>query len=197
MNNYTYIVASLPLLNDNFETDSFSYDAVRQEIVEQLSEADTHLVDILEEGFNDEALNAEYYANTAKSKNSFIRDYFDFDARLRNMKALYLAKRMGKQADDYLIEMPEAEFNEEAAIRNIFDNDDFVTRELQMDRLKWDKASELTIFDYFNINAILAFLVKAKLVQRWAELDPEKGKAMFRQLISEIRGSFDLVNNDN
>lgn len=197
MNNYTYIVASLPLLNDNFETDSFSYDAVKQDIVEQLSEADTQLVDMLEDGFNDEALNAEYYAKTAKSKNGFIRDYFDFDARLRNMKAMYLAKRMGKQADDYLIEMPEAEFNEDAAIRNILENDDFVTRELQMDRLKWDKASELTTFDYFNINAILAFLVKAKLVQRWSELDPEKGKVMFRQLISEIRGSFDLVNNDN
>ena len=197
MNNYTYIVASLPLLNDNFETDCFSYDAVKQEIVEQLSEADTQLVAMLEDGFNDEALNAEYYAKTAKSKNGFIRDYFDFDARLRNMKAQYLAKRMGKQADDYIIEMPEAEFNEEAAICNIFENDDFVTRELQMDRLKWDKASELTTFDYFNINAILAFLVKAKLVQRWSELDPEKGKEMFRQLITEIRGSFEGVNNDN
>ena len=197
MNNYTYIVASLPLLNDNFETDSFSYDAVKQEIVEQLSDADTQLVAMLEDGFNDEALNAEYYAKTAKSKNGFIRDYFDFDARLRNMKAQYLAKRMGKQADDYIIEMPEEEFNEEAAIRNILENDDFVTRELQMDRLKWDKASELTTFDYFNINAILAFLVKAKLVQRWSELDPEKGKEMFRQLITEIRGSFEGVNNDN
>ena len=197
MNNYIYIVASLPLLNDNFETDSFSYAAVRQEIVEQLSEADIRLVELLEEGFNDEALNAEYYAKTAASKNSFIRNYFDFDARLRNMKAQYLAKRMGKQADDYLIEMPEAEFNEAADIHKILENEDFVTRELQMDRLKWNKASELTTFDYFNLNAILAFLVKAKLVQRWAELDTEKGEAMFRQLITEIRGSFEGVNNDN
>ena len=197
MNNYVYIVASLPLINDNFETDSFSYYTVRQEIVEQLSEADTSLVEMLEEGFNAEALNAEYYAKTAKSKNSFIRDYFDFDARLRNIKAQYLAKRMGKQADNYIIEMPESEFNEESDIRKILENDDFVTRELQMDRLKWNKASELTTFDYFNINAILAFLVKAKLVQRWAELDTEKGETMFRQLITEIRGSFDLVNNNN
>lgn len=197
MNNYVYIVASLPLINDNFETDNFSYDTVRQEIVEQLSEADIRLVELLEEGFDAEALNAEYYAKTAKSKNRFIRDYFDFDARLRNIKAQYLAKRMGKQADDYLIEMPEAEFNEEADIRKILENEDFVTRELQMDRLKWNKASELTTFDYFNINAILAFLVKAKLVQRWAELDTEKGETMFRQLITEIRGSFEGVNNDN
>lgn len=197
MNNYTYIVASLPQLNDNFELSDFSYDKVRQDIVEQLSEADIQLVETLEEGFSEESLNADYYAKTGKSKNDFIRDYFDFDARLRNMKAQYLAKRMGKQADDYIIEMPEEEFNEESAIRNILENDDFVTRELQMDRLKWDKSSELTTFDYFNINAILAFLVKAKLVQRWSELDPEKGKEMFRQLITEIRGSFEDLDFNN
>jgi len=197
MNNYTYIVASLPLLNDNFETDSFSYDAVKQDIVEQLSEVDIQLVETLEEGFSEESLNADYYAKTGKSKNGFIRSYFDFDARLRNMKAQYLAKRMGKQANDYIIEMPEAEFNEEQAIHNILENSDFVTRELQMDKLKWDKANELTTFDYFNINAILAFLVKAKLVQRWSELDKKKGEAMFRQLVSEIRGSFEDLDFNN
>jgi len=197
MNNYTYIVASLPQLNDNFELSDFSYDKVRQDIVEQLSEADIQLVETLEDGFKEESLNADYYAKTGKSKNGFIRSYFDFDARLRNMKALYLAKRLGKQADDYLVEMPEAEFNEEQAIRNILENNDFVSRELQMDKLKWEKASELTTFDYFNINAILAFLIKAKLVQRWSELDKEKGEAMFRQLISEIRGSFEDLDFNN
>lgn len=197
MNNYTYIVASLPQLNDNFELSDFSYDKVRQDIVEQLSEADIQLVETLEEGFSEESLNADYYAKTGKSKNDFIRSYFDFDARLRNMKAQYLAKRLGKQADQYLVEMPEAEFNEEQAIRNILESNDFVSRELQMDKLKWEKASELTTFDYFNINAILAFLIKAKLVQRWSELDKEKGEAMFRQLISEIRGSFEDLDFNN
>ncbi len=189
MNNYVYIVASVPFLSDNFDMTGFDYDSVRQEIVEQLTSNDIKLVDILEEGFKNESLNADFYNKTGKSKNSFIHDYFDFDARLRNIKVQYLAQRMGKQADNYLIEMPEADFNEETDILKILENDDFVTRELQMDRLKWKKASELTSFDYFNINAILAFLVKAKLVQRWAELDTEKGEAMLRQLITEIRGT--------
>ena len=43
--------------------------------------------------------------------------------------------------------------------------------------------------DYFNMNAILAFLVKAKTVQRWAELDPAKGEEMFHKLVMEIRGT--------
>ena len=43
--------------------------------------------------------------------------------------------------------------------------------------------------DYFNMNAILAFLVKAKTVQRWAELDAAKGQEMFKKLVQEIRGT--------
>jgi hypothetical protein len=31
--------------------------------------------------------------------------------------------------------------------------------------------------------------VKAKTVQRWAELDPEKGTEMFHKLVKEIRGT--------
>ena len=56
-----------------------------------------------------------------------------------------------------------------------------------MDDLRWEKASDIACMDYFNMNAILSFLVKAKMVQRWAELDPDKGREMFKKLLDEIR----------
>ena len=62
-------------------------------------------------------------------------------------------------------------------------------REQKMDELKWEKASDIARMDYFNMNAILAFLVKAKTVQRWAELDASKGQEMFKKLVQEIRGT--------
>ena len=40
------------------------------------------------------------------------------------------------------------------------------------------------------MNAILAFLVKAHIVHRWARLDRQAGEAMFRQLLGEVRGTF-------
>lgn len=189
MNNYVYIVAGLPELVVSYDGSNFDYAEVKAQILELLSDSDQQLVALLEEGFDENTLGAEFYEKAAKSKNEFIRVYFDFDARLRNMKVNYLAKRLGKNGDDYHVELPETDFEEEAQIRAILENTDFVAREQQMDELKWEKASDIARLDYFNMNTILAFLVKAKAVQRWAELDLKKGEEMFRKLVQEIRGT--------
>ena len=189
MDNYVYIVAGLPELTSGFENTGFDYAAVKESIMELLSEKDQALVELMEEGFDENTLGADFYAKAAESKNRFIREYFDFDGRLRNMKAVYLANRLGKDSAPYLVNLDEADFEEEKQIQDILADADFVQREQKMDELKWEKASDIARMDYFNMNAILAFLVKAKTVQRWAELDPEKGTEMFHKLVKEIRGT--------
>ena len=193
MDNYVYIVASLPELTAGFENTSFDYAATKESIMELLSEKDQKLVELFEEGFNEETLGADFYAKAAASKNRFIREYFDFDARLRNMKVAYLAKRLDKKGDDYFVDMPEADFEERGKIQEILENADFVQREQKMDELKWEKANDIARMDYFNMNTVLAFLAKAKTVQRWAELDKAKGEEMFRKLVKEVRGTFEGI----
>ncbi len=189
MDNYVYIVAGLPELTSGFENTGFDYAAVKESIMELLSEKDQKLVELMEEGFDENALGADFCARAAENKNRFIREYFDFDGRLRNMKVEYLAKRLGKNGEEFMVELPEADFEEEKLIQDILADADFVQREQKMDELKWEKASDIARMDYFNMNAILAFMVKAKTVQRWAELDPAKGEEMFRKLVKEIRGT--------
>ena len=189
MDNYVYIVAGLPELTSGFENTNFDYAAVKESIMELLSEKDQKLVELMEEGFDENTLGADFYAKAAESKNRFIREYFDFDGRLRNLKVNYLAKRLGKNGEDFMVELPEADFEEEKQIQEILADADFVEREQRMDELKWEKASDIARMDYFNMNAILAFLVKAKTVQRWVELDPDKGTEMFHKLVKEIRGT--------
>ena len=189
MDNYVYIVAGLPELTSGFENTGFDYGAVKASIMELLSEKDQQLVEFMEEGFDENTLGADFYAKAAESKNHFIREYFDFDGRLRNMKAVYLANRLGKDSTPYLVNLDEADFEEEKQIQDILANPNFVQREQQMDELKWEKVSDIARMDYFNMNTVLAFLVKAKTVQRWAELDPAKGTEMFHKLVKEIRGT--------
>ena len=189
MDNYVYIVAGLPELTSGFETTGFDYAALKESVMELLSEKDQQLVELMEEGFDEQTLGPDFYAKAAESKNRFIREYFDFDGRLRNMKVQYLAKRLGKDGKAFLVEMPEADFDEGKQIEEILADADFVKREQKMDELKWEKASDIARMDYFNMNAILAFLVKAKTVQRWAELDASKGQEMFHKLVKEIRGT--------
>ena len=189
MDNYVYIVAGLPELTSGFENTGFDYAAVKESIMELLSEKDQKLVELMEEGFDENTLSADFYTKAAESKNRFIREYFDFDGRLRNLKVNYLAKRLGKNSEDFMVELPEADFEEEKQIQEILADADFVEREQCMDELKWETASDIARMDYFNMNAILAFLVKAKTVQRWVELDPDKGTEMFHKLVKEIRGT--------
>lgn len=189
MDNYVYIVAGLPELVVRYEGSDFDYAAIKASVEELLSERDRETVAFLEEGFDETSLNGDFYAKAAASKSRFLREYFDFDGRLRNMKVDYLAKRLGKKGDSYRVVLPEADFEEEGRIRSIFENPDFVVREQQIDELKWEKAEDIARMDYFNMNTILAFLVKAKMVQRWAELDKAKGQEMFQRLVKEIRGT--------
>ena len=133
MDNYVYIVAGLPELTSGFENTGFDYAAVKESIMELLSEKDQKLVELMEEGFDESTLGADFYAKAAESKNRFIREYFDFDARLRNMKVNYLANRLGKTGDSYLVELPEADFEEEKQIQDILADADFVQREQKMD----------------------------------------------------------------
>ena len=189
MDNYIYIVAGLPELTLAFENSGFSYDSVKGYFYSLLSEKDRQIVDFFEEGFDDEKLNPDFYEKALAHKNRFLREYFRFDLHTRNMKVAYLGKRLNQSVDKYLIETKENDFEDEKRVQAVFDIQDFVLREQQVDKLKWDKASEIVRMEYFSLNVILAFLLKAKLIERWSKLDKEKGNEMFKQLVDEVRGT--------
>ena len=44
-----------------------------------------------------------------------------------------------------------------------------------------------TFMEPFSVNALFAYLLKAGMLERWALLDPEQGKARFRELIESLR----------
>ena len=54
----------------------------------------------------------------------------------------------------------------------------------------WDKIPEITTFNYFDLEAVLAFVAKLHIIDRWLALDEEAGRAMFRTLVNEVRGTF-------
>ena len=78
-NNYHYIIAGLPELFLNAENKGFQYEQFRAPIVEQLSQRDLKLVELLEEGLNADNLSEEFYAKVFSSKrgeNPFLRFLF-------------------------------------------------------------------------------------------------------------------------
>ena len=110
------------------------------------------------------------------------------------IKARFLNKAFGRKAGEDTIDLPAGEFPEAARLEGILATDDLLGRERALDDLMWTKISELSLFNYFDIDAILAFLAKLHIIDRWFSLDEETGRDMFRSLVDEVRGTFKGVN---
>ena len=201
MNNYEYIVASLPDITTGWKFGEKTPEDYIEEIVSLCSNKDRETITFLMDGYCDEKLNAEFYCEALQHKNAFIREFFLFDLNVRNAKVKYLNKALGREADrDVLtfgedaapkvLEATEKEFEEAAALEAVFAQADILSRERGIDDLMWDKISNLTTFNYFDINAILGFITKLNIVARWFRLDEQTGREMFKQRVDEVRGTF-------
>ena len=65
-----------------------------------------------------------------------------------------------------------------------------IVREKGLDDLVWAKVDSLSTFHYFDLTAVLAYVVKLSVADRWLALDPQTGRERFRQLVREVRGTF-------
>lgn len=204
MNNYTYIIASLPALSPDYSFGKETPADMVAFILEQLSEKDGKLVQMLQDGFDKEKLGKDFYRAALTDRNRFLRDYFRFDLRVRNAKVAYLNGRLGRpEGTDILAFDPDleedaaalkalegVEFEEEAATAQALGSPDLLSRERALDALYNNKIEALTTFENFSLEAILGFLAKLHIVARWFELDEQTGREKFRALVDEVRGSY-------
>lgn len=199
MDNYEYLIASLPVLSQDWTAhSSLSADAIIGEIKNGCSKKDNVLIDALLSGYMEENLNEDFYKTMKANKNKFISEFFTFDLRARNAKVRYLNDRLRREADQDIFLETEPDVEEDALLEAVFSEEDLLKREKGLDSLMWEKISDLTLFDYFNINVILGFIAKLKIIDRWIKLDDETGRQMFKRLVDEIRGTFKGVEyNDN
>lgn len=194
MNNYYYIVASLPVLSHEWKPGAETPQSIRQDILEQCSGKDRQLVMLLEDGFVDGNLTPDFYRTALAHRNRFIREYFRFDLSVRNAKVRYLNSALGRDPEKDTVvldeDATEETFDEASSLDAILHGKDILERERGIDDLIWGKIDDLTTYDYFDIEAILGFLAKLHIVERWYTLDEQTGREMFRKLVDEVRGTF-------
>ena len=201
MNNYEYIVASLPDITTGWKFGEKGPQDYIEEIVSLCSEKDNELIDFLLSGYMDENLNAEFYGKALTHKDRFISEYFRFDLNVRNAKVKYLNKALDRPAEqdvlafsedapEAVLNAAEAEFEEAGELETVLNAGDILSRERGIDDLMWEKISNLTTFNYFDIDAILGFITKLNIVARWYKLDEQTGREMFKRLVDEVRGTF-------
>jgi len=166
-------------------------DAILSEIREQLSAKDISTLDLLLSSFDPDKLDAEFYRKAAKDRNRFIREFFCLDLGIRNTKVEYLNSSLGRpEGTDIVILDPDgedAEFEQKAEVEALLRTDDILGRERALDDFYWKTVDAITVLDYFDLDVVLAFVVKLKMVERWLRLDEATGRELFRKLVKEIK----------
>ena len=184
MDNYEYIVASLPVLRpEDSRSDNVNAEALIAEIREQLSGRDQAVLDQLLAGYDDEQLTEDFYRQILRNKNRFLREWFRFDLDLRNATVGYLNHQLHRAPDHDKILLEEREmeeFPELEAAEHILRGKDILQRERGLDELRWHKVDEITLLDYFDLETLLGYVAKLKIIDRWLQLDPDSGGREFR-----------------
>ena len=190
MNNYEYIIASLPVPGK--DTEKLDADALVEAIKNLLDDKDNALADLLLESFNPDSLSPDYYERAAKASNAFIREYTGFDLKVRNAKVDFINRTLGRPEGQDSMPLPTGmseEFDRRAEVDAILGRSDIIEREKGLDDLMWAEADRLTEMHVLDLDIILAFIAKIKITDRWNKLDPATGRELFRKLVQEIRNT--------
>lgn len=151
-----------------------------------------------------------YYEDLAHSKCRFLNGWGEFDRNLRNIAAAVAAREAGRSVADVVVgegdvveqlkRSSAADFGLrgelqyiDAVIAAVSDEKNIVEKERKVDAIRWSEAEEIAVFDFFNINFILSYLVKVNIVARWTLLSPEVGREMLNRLMNELDAK-ELVN---
>ena len=151
-----------------------------------------------------------YYEDLAHSKCRFLNGWGEFDRNLRNIAAAVAAREAGRSVADVVVgegdvveqlkRSSAADFGLrgelqyiDAVIAAVSDEKNIVEEERKIDAIRWSEAEEIAVFDFFNINFILSYLVKVNIVARWTLLSPEVGREMLNRLMNELDAK-ELVN---
>ncbi len=153
-------------------------------------------------------LTGAYYQTLAEVPNKFVRELarfrvdtgnillalngrkheLPFEDALVGSNMVTEAIRKNKTRDFGLaVDLPEIEH-----LIQLFETENILERELKLDLRHWNFLDEITVFNYFTIEKVLAFLMKIFIAERWFHLDYEKGQVMFNKLLQEIESSFEF-----
>lgn len=164
----------------------------------------------IDESF-ERALFDAYYKDLAESKSSFLKAWGEFDRNLRNICAAVAAREAGRQISDVVVgdgEVVEqlkhstaSDFGLrgelqyiDAVIAAVGDEKNIVEKERKIDKVRENHAWEIAVFDFFNINFILSYLIRVNIIARWMLLSPEVGREMLERLMNDLDAK-ELVKN--
>ena len=164
---------------------------------------DAHRSDI--RWFARDAAMLAYYNYARECSNTMMAEWYELNFNIQNILTALIARKQnwplteyvqgdGAIVDAILKQANQPDFGLGAELDYMKDlirsseTTDPVEKERQIDALRWSWLEEKTFFEPFDITALFSYIVRSEILERWALLDPEKGRECFTRIIEDLRG---------
>lgn len=149
-----------------------------------------------------------FYEHVRTLNNAFLKNWFVFDQNINNITTALICRKHDMAYEDEIIGRDDvsesirkshardfglgAEIAEMDDLLSMVKIEDVQEREKALDQIRWTYLDDVTFFEYFTIEKLLAFSIKLGMVERWLALDKEHGSKLFNDLLSELKSSYEL-----
>lgn len=153
-----------------------------------------------------EQLATLYYKELFTLQSTFLNNWATFELDLQNYISAKSARKLGLDIEkgvlpindtaERIVKSGAADFGLAGhfswidAIENNFNEP--LRLEEAVDTVRWEKADEYCEGYYFSIEVVLAFIIKINSVERWHQLDPERGVARLKALLNGLKSVVNL-----
>ncbi len=173
MNQYYYLVSSLPMLNFDMRSPILYMDFLSR-CHEQLSIQDIKVI---------ENINIAPPRDTLDSSPT-LRQWQIFETTLRNEMVIFRAAKRSKDPSNYI--KGEA-YRDPVLARSAHwacSQEEPIEAERFLDKLRWERIEELSKEHYFDIDHLITYALKLQILERWDNINSEGGMQVLQGLVA-------------
>ena len=151
----------------------------------------------------EDQLAALYHEEAMKCGNEFLSAWFELNLNMGNLLSAFSCKKYGLDREQFVIGSNEVAeqlrksgardyqfgdtFEYMSELIQIVDEQEPLVREKRLDLLRWKWIDEQTFFKTFDIESVLAYMLRLEMIERWVALDKTLGAKTFRQLVAAMK----------
>lgn len=127
----------------------------------------------------------QFYRACESSSSGFLSQWATADRTMRNVLA----------GADFMVGELYEEYKETSwwgGMEEVLGTKDFVEREHKLDAVRWELSDELAAGHYFDLDAVLSYIVKLNILQRWAYLNKTTGRERFGAMVQKFTANTEI-----
>ena len=157
----------------------------------------------------EDVLASYYYEYATTFPNKFVAAWYAFNLNVNNILVAVSARKYKYSVADAVVgdsEVAEAlrtsgardfglsgTFEYLDDVLRLCDNGKLQERERKLDEMRWNWLDENSVFEYFSVERLIVFLQKLTILERWAELDAERGMERYKEMIAQLKSGMDSL----